>query len=140
MIGGFYSEGHCDYSTFALEAGWYRRSPIPVSRVVRGDTFVGPAVGLANANRLCLTWAFIWPSDIERGERATAPLAYGWESEIGAVSEVLAEPAPCKMPVRSTQIRGAVTRAEGACGELPCPGCICMGSEELVLGSSPPFG
>ena len=60
-------------------------------------------------------------------------------SEIGAVSEVLAEPAPCKTPVRSTRIRGAVTRAEGACGELPCPGCIRMGRVELMLGSSPLF-
>ena len=70
------------------------------------------------------------------GERATASLAYGWEFEIGAVSEVLAELAPCEMLVRSTRIRGAVTRAEGACGELPCPGCICMGRVELVMGSS----
>ena len=26
---GFYSEGHCDCSAFALEVGWYRRTPIP---------------------------------------------------------------------------------------------------------------
>ena len=84
--------------------------------------------------------AFIRPPRVEGGERATASLAYGWESEIGAISEVLAEPAPCKMPVRSTRIRGVVTRAEGACGELPCPGCIRMGREELVLGSSLLFG
>ena len=84
--------------------------------------------------------AFIRPPEVEGGERATASLAYGWESEIGAVSEVLAEPALCKTPGRSTRIRGVVTRAEGACGELPCLECICMGREELVLGSSPLFG
>ena len=65
--------------------------------------------------------AFVRPPKVEGGERATASLAYGWESEIGAISEVLAEPAPCEMPVRSTQIRGAFTRAEGACRELTCP-------------------
>ena len=81
--------------------------------------------------------AFIRPPEVEGGERATASLAYGWDSELGAISEVLAEPAPCKTPVRSTRIRGAVTRAEGACGELPCPGCICMGRVELAMGSTP---
>ena len=46
---------------------------------------------LADANRLCQTWHFIRPPQVEGGERATASLAYGWESEIVAVSEVLAE-------------------------------------------------
>ena len=84
--------------------------------------------------------AFIRPSDIERGERATASLAYGWEFGIVAISEVLAEPAPCKTLVRSTRIRGVVTGAEGACGELSCPGCNRMGREELVLGLWPLTG
>ena len=74
-IGAFYSEGHGDYSAFALDVEWYRRTPIPVCKVIRGDTSVGSAVDLAEPNRLRPTWAFIRPSDIERGERATASLA-----------------------------------------------------------------
>ena len=139
MIGVFYSKGHCDYNAFALGAGWYRRTPIPVHRVAQGDTSVGSVFNLVEANRLRPDVAFIRPPEVEGGERATASLAYGWESEIGAISEILAEPMPCEMTVRSTRIRGAITRVEGACRELPCPGCILMGREELVLGSSPPF-
>ena len=56
--------------------------------------------------------AFIRPPEVEGGEQATASVAYGWESEMGAVSEVLAELVLCTMPVRSTQIGGAVTRAD----------------------------
>ena len=52
VIGGVHSEGHCDCSVFALDAGWYRRTPIPVSRVVQGDTFFGSVFDLAEANRL----------------------------------------------------------------------------------------
>ena len=84
--------------------------------------------------------AFIRPPKVEGGERATVSLAYKWEYGIVAVSEVLAEPVPCEMPVRSTQIRGAVARAECACGELPCPGCIRMGRVELVMHLSPLLG
>ena len=53
--------------------------------------------------------AFIQSPEVKGGERATASLADGWESEIGAISEVLAELAPCERPVRSTRIRGVVT-------------------------------
>ena len=76
-IGEFYSEGHGDGRAFALEVEWYQRTPIPVCIVIRGNTSVGSAddLALAEANRLRPTWAFIRPSDIERGERATASLA-----------------------------------------------------------------
>ena len=56
MIGGFYREGHCDCNAFALEAGWYRRTPFPISRVVQGDTSVGSVFDLVDANRLRPTW------------------------------------------------------------------------------------
>ena len=45
-----------------------------------------------------------------------------------------------KAKEQSTRTIGTVTSAKGACGELPQPGCICIGREELVLGSSMPFG
>ena len=75
-IGEFYSEGHGDCSAFALDVEWYRRTPITVCKVIRGNTSVGSAddLALAETNRLRPTWAFIRPSDIERGERATASL------------------------------------------------------------------
>ena len=73
-IGDVYNEGYCDCNAFALDTEWYERTPIPVRRVIRGDTSVGSAVDLAEANRLRPTWAFIQPSDIKRGVRATASL------------------------------------------------------------------
>ena len=51
-----YSEGHGDCSAFALDARWYRRTPIPVSRVVQGDTSIGSIFDLAEANHLHPTW------------------------------------------------------------------------------------
>ena len=50
------------------------------------------------------------------GPARSSPL---YQFGIGAISEVLAKPAPCEMSVRSTQIRGAVSSVEGACGDLP---------------------
>ena len=109
--------------------------------VVPGDTSVGSAaVALAEFNRLRPRGRVSGLQTSKRESEPPPPSPRIWESGIGAIPEVLAEPAPCKTPVRSTRIRGAVTRAEGACGELPCPGCNRMGREELVLGSPPPFG
>ena len=71
MIRGFYSEGHCDCSAFALGAGWYRRTPIPVSTVIQGDTFVGSVVDLAEFNRLPPTWH---SSDLQKSKGESEPL------------------------------------------------------------------
>ena len=109
--------------------------------VVPGDTSVGSAaVALAEFNRLRPRGRVSGLQTSKRESEPPPPSPRIWESGIGAIPEVLAEPAPCKTPVRSTRIRGAVTKAEGACGELPCPGCNRMGRVELVLGSPPPFG
>ena len=70
MIGGVYSEGHCDCSAFALEVGWHRRTPIPVRRVVQGDTFVGSVFDLVEANRLRPTWH---SSDLQKSKEESEP-------------------------------------------------------------------
>ena len=63
------------------------------------------------------------------------------ESHLANAPDILADYLlRVKAEEQSPRTKGAVTSAEGACGELPQPGCICMGREELVLGSSPPFG
>ena len=74
-IGDFYSEGHGGGRAFALDVEWYRRTPITVWQVIRGDVSVGSAddLALAETNRLCPTWAFIRPSDIERESEPPPP-------------------------------------------------------------------
>ena len=41
---------------------------------------------------------------------------------------------------QSTWTGGVVISVEYASEDLPQAGCICMGREELVLGSQPPLG
>ena len=53
-IGAFYSKGHGHGRAFALEVEWDRKTPIPVCKVIRGNTSVGSAddLALAKTNRL----------------------------------------------------------------------------------------
>ena len=136
---GFLSDWHCDCSALALFAEWCRWNPIPISRVIQKGTYLGSVVGRTNANRLRQVWRL---SDLQKskGSASHRLLSLGWESEIGIVSEVLAELAPCKTSMRSTRIRGVSIVAEGAGEDLPWPGCIRMGREELVLGLRPLTG
>ena len=130
---GFPSDWHCDCSTLALFARWCRWNPILVSKVVRKGTCLGSVVGRANANRLHQVWHL---SDLQKlkGSASHRLLSLGWESEIGIVSEVLAELALWKTSMSSSRIRGVSIVTEGAGEDLPWPGCIRMGREELMLG------
>ena len=85
--------------------------------VVPGDTSVGSAaVALAEFNRLRREG--VYPAFRHRRGRSSHRLLRLGYGSLGSVQipEVLAEPAPCKTPVRSTRIRGAITKAKGACG------------------------
>ena len=66
---------------------------------------------------------------------------WGRESHLANAPDVLVDYlCHVKAEEQSTRTKGAITSVEGACKDLPWPGCISMGWEELVLNSSLLFG
>ena len=93
--------------------------------VVPGDTSVGSAaVALAEFNRLRPRGRVSDHQTSKRESEPPPPSPRIWESGIGAIPEVLAEPAPCKTPVRSTRIRGVVTGQRVLAGSYDARGVL----------------